>query len=333
MANKRLARHLLGTFCGIITGDRGCGKSTLAAFIADTFLKEDYPVYCQYPYKGCYQIPMKSSTVNGILRYDVDKEWLYSTNLSGCCIIIDEARTVWPARSYAKWTVADEDFFNFLRKNDIHLFLLTQAYDGLDLNVKRAADETYFLTLGIWHFTHIEASHTTLAKVADRNTEVEGRMFKKGMRKIVWDICEVPSGNFLFWRRKWYNKFVSTHTFLDKPFRESPYWDEIFDFDKAQEEQGYISSGSLMEKWREYFKTDVHIDDDTNEILSDEEFFKSYDYDEKLTDEEMNIDNIPSNLVRFVGKIKTSPENRESILQKVKNRFKGQNNENNENEA
>ena len=109
--SKRLARHLLGTSCGIITGDRGAGKSTLFAFIVDVFQKEGFPVYCQYPYKGCYQIPMKSSIVNGIERYDIDKEWLYSTNLSGCCILIDEARTVWPARSYAKWTVADEDFF------------------------------------------------------------------------------------------------------------------------------------------------------------------------------------------------------------------------------
>lgn len=234
---KRLARHFLGTSCGIITGDRGAGKSTLFAFIADTFLKEGYSVYCQYPYKGCYQIPMKSTVVNGVERYDIDKEWLYSTNLSGCCILVDEGKTVWPARSYAKWTVADEDFFNFLRKNDIHLFIATQSYDGLDLNVRRAADETYYLTRGFWHFTHIEASHTTLAKVADRNTEVMGRMFRKGMQKVVWDICEVPSGTFLFWRRKWYDKFVSTHTFLDKPFKESPYWDEIFDFDTAQEEQ------------------------------------------------------------------------------------------------
>lgn len=329
---KRLTRHLLSTSCGIITGDRGTGKSTLFAYIVDAYLKEGYHVYCQYPYKGCYQIPMISSTVNGILRYDIDKEWLYSTNLSGCCILIDEARTVWPARSYAKWTVADEDFFNFLRKNDIHLFMATQAYDGLDLNVKRATDETYFLTKGFWHFTHIEASHTTLAKVADRMTEVQGRMFRKGMQKVVWDICEVPSGNFLFWRKKWYNKFVSTHTFLDKPFKEAPYWDEIFDFDKAQEDQGYISSGSLMDKWKEYFSSssDVEIDSDTNEVLTDEEFFQQNIFEEAATDEDIILDNVPQNLVRFVGKMTRTAESKESILQNFKKRFKGQNNENNE---
>lgn len=325
---KRLTRHLLGTSCGIITGDRGSGKSTLFAYIVDAYQKEGYSVYCQYPYKGCYQIPMVSSFINGVERYDIDKEWLYSTNLSGCCILIDEARTVWPARSYAKWTVSDEDFFNFLRKNDIHLFLATQAYDGLDLNVKRAADETYYMTSGFWHFSHIEASHTTLAKVADKNTEVEGRMFRKGMRKIVWDICEVPSGNFLFWRRRWYNKFVSTHTFLDKPFKESPYWDEIFDFEKAQNEQGYISSGSLMDKWREYFSSasDVEIDDDTNEVLTDEEFFKKREFTE-VTDEEINFDNIPSNLLHFVGKMGVSPQSGENLLNKIKSHLRGKNDE------
>lgn len=315
---------MLGTSCGIITGDRGSGKSTLFAYIVDAYQNEGYNVYCQYPYKGCFQIPMKSSVVNGVERFDVDKEWLYSTNLSGCCILIDEARTVWPARSYAKWTVSDEDFFNFLRKNDIHLFLATQAYDGLDLNVKRAADETYYLTSGFWHFSHIEASHTTLAKVADRNTEVEGRMFRKGMRKIVWDICEVPSGNFLFWRRKWYGKFVSTHTFLDKPFKESPMWDETFDFDKAQSEQGYISPSSLVDKWNEYFSP-IIVDEapEGEEIMSDEEFFSNdYDYEE-VTDDEMNFDNIPSNLIHLAGKFTYLRYFKEITLPNIKRRFKG----------
>lgn len=319
---KRLTNHFLGTSCGIITGDRGAGKSTLFAYIVDAYQKEGYPVYCQYPYKGCYQIPMVSSFVNGVQRYDIDKEWLYSTNLSGCCILIDEARTVWPARSYAKWTVADEDFFNMLRHNDTHVFMATQAYDGLDLNVKRATDETYYLTKGFWHFTHIEASHTTLAKVADRMTEVQGRMFRKGMQKIAWDICEVPSGNFLFWRRKWYNKFVSTHTFLDKPFQEVPYWDEIFDFDTAQAEQGYISPSSLMDKYREYFFKDEIIDND-DEIMSDEEFFSNdYDYEE-VTEEQMNFDNIPSNLIHLVGKFTYLRYFKDITLPNIKRRFKG----------
>ena len=57
----------------------------------------------------------------------------------------------------------------------------------------------------------------TIAKIADNNTTVLGRMFKAGMQKVVWDICEVPVGNFLFWRRPYYGKFMTLFTFDEKP--------------------------------------------------------------------------------------------------------------------
>ena len=328
---KRLTNDLLSVNLGLVIGDRRSGKSTLFAYIADAFLNAGYPVYCQYLDKGCYQIPLIESTVNGVRRYDVDKVWLYSANLSGCCVLLDEGKTIWPARSYSKWTVADEDFINFLGKDDTYLFVATQASDCLDINLRRAADRTYHLTLGFWHFSHIESSKTTLAKVADTNTEVLGRAFRRGMRKVVWDVVEAPYGNYWFWRRKWYNKFVSTHTFQDKPFVEAPMWDEIFDFESAQSEQRYVSPSSLSEIWNEYFSPSSDYDDsDEEEIMSDEEFFNNdYDYEE-VTEEAMNFDNIPQNLIRFVGKIKRSRESKERILQNIKNRFKGQNNENKE---
>lgn len=288
MANKRLKNHVLNASCGMIVGDRGTGKSTLFAFIADTYLHAGYDVYCQYPYKGCYQIPLKTTTVNGVNRYDVDKGWLYSVNLSHCCILIDEARTVWPARAHSKWTVADEDFFNFIRKTDTHLFLATQSYDGVDLNIKRATDETYYLTNGFWHFTHIEASHTTQAKVSDRNTEVIGRMFRKGMQKVSWDICEIPSGNFLFWRRTWYNKFVSTHTLFDKPFVESPKWEEIVDFKTLQSEQGYLDSQTLQERWQAYFRHKTEEQEKADE--SDDNFLGVDLNAEQLDDDDFDLD-------------------------------------------
>ncbi|MFR2916080.1 MAG: hypothetical protein ACLTKQ_03830 [Acutalibacteraceae bacterium] len=127
---------------------------------------------------------------------------------------------------YADWTMQDEQFFNFLRKNDIHLFAATQAYDGLDLNVKRAADEVWYLTQFFWHFTHIESSHTTLCKVADKQTEVQGRMFKKGMRKVAWDVCEVPLKNFLFWRKSYYGSFISNFVFGEKPKPQLESWND-----------------------------------------------------------------------------------------------------------
>lgn len=225
--NKRIKKHCLEPYCTIITGDRGTGKSSVFALIAEEYMKLGYKVYCQYPYKGVYQIPMSKKLINGVEKADVDKKWLYTANLSNSVVLIDEARTVWPARGYASWTQADDEFFNFLRKNDTRLFVATQAYDALDLNVKRASDETWFLTKGFLHLTHIEASHTTIAKIADNNTTVLGRMFKAGMQKVVWDICEVPVGNFLFWRRPYYGKFMTLFTFDEKPEIPVPLWDDI----------------------------------------------------------------------------------------------------------
>ena len=225
--NKRIKTHCLEPYCTIITGDRGTGKSSVFALIAEEYMKLGYKVYCQYPYKGVYQIPMSKKLINGVEKADVDKKWLYTANLSNAVVLIDGARTVWPARGYASWTQADDEFFNFLRKNDTKLFVATQAYDALDLNVKRASDETWFLTKGFLHLTHIEASHTTIAKIADNNTTVLGRMFKAGMQKVVWDICEVPVGNFLFWRKPYYGKFMTLFTFDEKPEIPVPLWDDI----------------------------------------------------------------------------------------------------------
>lgn len=214
--NFRLSRHCLDPSCVLITGDRGAGKSTLFALIIRAANKAGLKCYSQYPYKNCYKLPMKKQIINGVERFDIDKEYIYSHDFSEAVILLDEVKTVWPARNYTKWSADDEEFFNFIRKNDIRLFMATQAYDGVDLNVRRASDECWYLTKGILHFTHVETSRTTIAKVADRNTEVMGRMFKKGMRKVVWELCEVPIGNHRFWRKSFYSDFFSYFTFAKK---------------------------------------------------------------------------------------------------------------------
>lgn len=231
--NKRIAKHILEPYCTIVTGDRGAGKSTLFACVVDSAKKAGLDVYCQFPYKDCYQIPLKKiNTKDGSSYLDVDKEWLYSHDFKDCVILIDEAKTVWPARGFKSWSMQDEQFFNFIRKNNIRVFLATQAYDGLDLNVRRAADEVWYLTQWFWHFTHIESSHTTLCKVADKQTEVQGRMFKKGMRKIAWDVCEVPLKNYHFWRKSYYGKFITNYVFGEKEKPESVSWDDVINFEE-----------------------------------------------------------------------------------------------------
>ncbi len=227
--NIRLSHHSLLPTCVVITGDKGAGKSTLFALIIRACKKEGLKCYCQYPYKDCYKIPMKNQIVNGTIRYDVDKQWLYTHDFTDAVILLDEGKTIWPARNYAKWDNNDEEWFNMLRHNNTRVFINTQAYDGLDLNVKRAADECWYLTKGFLHFTHVEASHTTIAKVADKQTEVQGRMFKKGMRKVAWDICEVPIGNYRFWRKSFYNDFFTHFTYDKKQPPVDMSWNDDFE--------------------------------------------------------------------------------------------------------
>lgn len=223
--NSRLRRHCLEPTCTMIVGDRGTGKSCVMALIAEQANKLGMKVYSQYPYKDCYKIPTIKRKVNGVEKTDIDKSWLYSVNLSNSVVLLDECRTIFPARKWGDWTQADDEFFNFLRKNATHVYLATQVYDAVDLNVKRACDETWYLTKG-WFLTRIEASHTTIAKIADKNTEVFGRLFKAGMMKVVWDICEVPVGNFKFYRRPYYDKYYTLYTFDEKPQVVADRWND-----------------------------------------------------------------------------------------------------------
>lgn len=232
--NRKLANHCMEPYCTIVTGDRGAGKSTVFALIIEQAHKCGLDVYCQFPYQDCYQLPLKKITDKQGTYFDVDKQFLYENDFKDCVILLDEAKTIYPARGFKSWSMQDEQFFNFLRKNNIRLFLATQAYDGLDLNVKRAADEVWYLTQWFWHFTHIESSHTTLCKVADKQTEVQGRMFKKGMRKIAWDVCEVPLRNYHFWRKPYYNNFISNFIFGCKPKPIQINWNDMIDFEKQE---------------------------------------------------------------------------------------------------
>ena len=229
--NRRIKKDCFIPYCTILAGERRSGKSTLFALIAKSFLAQGYDVYCQYPYEGVFRIPMKEYiSKQGMKRYDIDREWLYTADLHDCVILLDECKTIWPARNFANWTQSDEDFFNFLGKNNVHLFLATQQYDGLDLNVKRNADALYFITPGFWHFTHVESSKTVVAKIADKNTEVLGRLFKKGMRQVVYGVCEVPLSHYRFWRKSYYGDFITLHTYEEKVAYPKVLWSTVIDF-------------------------------------------------------------------------------------------------------
>lgn len=90
--NKKIAKHSLEPYCVIVTGDRGVGKSTLFALIVEAAKKEGLDVFCQLPYKDCYQIPLTYITKKGYTYLDIDKQWLYSHDFNHCVLLIDEAK-------------------------------------------------------------------------------------------------------------------------------------------------------------------------------------------------------------------------------------------------
>ena len=231
--NRRIRRHCLEFSCCVIFGQRGSGKSTTFALIVDEALRQSREVYCQYPYDGVHKIPLKAESVNGVMRFDIDKDWLYSHEFEeGAVILIDEGSTVWPARDYARWSRLDTDFFNFIRKQHITLAIATQYYDQLDLNIKRSADETWFESISlIPAFTTIETSTTETVKIADNNTEVIGKAFKRGARKVSYDICEIPKRNYHLYRKPYYGKFLTDFVPFKKTPQPQPLWNDYVKFD------------------------------------------------------------------------------------------------------
>lgn len=225
--NSRLKKHIRNCNCVVVNGDRGAGKSTLLALFVDVFKSLGYDIYCQYPYEGCYQIPLVDKKINGATRKCVDKEWLYTHDFSHSVVLLDEGKNIWPARGWAQWSQSDDDFFDFIRKTDTIVVICTLVFDALDLNVRRASDELIYLTPGFFNFSRLEISRTRLCKVADTNTEVVGSG-SRGMRKIKWDVCEVPIGTYKFYRKPYYGKFLTLYTTQDKPKPVQNLWPSFF---------------------------------------------------------------------------------------------------------
>lgn len=230
--NRKLKKYVLGPNAIEVVGTRGVGKSTLFAVVAEQGKKLGKKVYCQYPYEGCYKIPVieedqgryvvksRRKLSNGKfyeekewiphIVYVVDKDWLYNTDFSDSIILLDEARTIYPARQYMNWTISDDEFFNFLRHLNVTVYLTSQEHDALDLNVRRAVDETWFLyKVGNSSFTRIEvySSMTVPMENLQKRVKLRGQ---KEMYQLDWDICSSLQRKFIFYRPPYYDLF-DTH--------------------------------------------------------------------------------------------------------------------------
>lgn len=229
--NKKIERIMPESTCSLFIGDRGSGKSTLMALAARTFKERGYKIYCQYPYRGAYQIPLVEKKIGNVKKHILDKDWLYSANLKDSLVMIDEARTVWNARAYSAWTESDEEFFNFIRKNNTYLILATQRYDGVDLNIRFACDYTFFIQRSrfLKNWSTVDVSRSCQVKIADKQTQVVSRGYTKNAMKVNWDLAEMPIAYAHFYRKPYYDDFETLFTTDEKPDITAIAWDDILE--------------------------------------------------------------------------------------------------------
>ena len=228
--NNRIISFIESSSCSMYVGDRGSGKSCLMALACNHFQKQGLKVYSNYPMRNAFAIPtIEVVKKDGTKKIYLDKDWLYSTDLSNSVVNIDEVRTVWNARAFKDWNEQDEEFFNFIRKNGTIVIMATQRYDGVDLNIRCAIDMTFFIqrTKFFKNFSSLDISRACQVKIADRNTEIVSRGYSKGARKVVWDVAEMPLCHTYFWRKPTYGLFDTYFTTDQKIVRDPVPWSDL----------------------------------------------------------------------------------------------------------
>ena len=232
--NNKLKSLFRDCACGLVIGDRGSGKSCFFSLIAYESIKDGMQVYSNYPIENVNAIPSIVTTrKDGSKRIRLDKDWLYTTDLTNAVLLIDEARTVWNARAYNDWNWQDEEFFNFIRHYNTFVWLATQCYDGVDLNCRRAVEYTFFFQritafpLITRNLSSVEICRSIQCKTEDRNYHIVSRGFSKNALLTNWNIGEVPIDKGYFYRRSYYKLYNTYYTDNSKIVRDPILWNDI----------------------------------------------------------------------------------------------------------
>lgn len=243
LINNKIKTLFNDTQCGLVIGDRGSGKSTFFSLIANEAKKQELTVYSNYPIKDVFSIPQITTVrKDGSKRIRLDKDWLYTTDLTNSVILLDEARTIWNARAYNDWTWQDEEFFNFIRHYNTSVWLATQVYDGVDLNCRRAVEYTYFFQrlvsfpLFTRNLSRVEINRSIQCKTEDKNYHIVSRGFSKNALLTNWNIGEIPISTCYFYRRSYYKLFNSYYTDNSKVIRDPVLWDNLIADNNGQKE-------------------------------------------------------------------------------------------------
>ena len=93
LINKKIKTLFNDTQCGLVIGDRGSGKSTFFSLIANEARKQELTVYSNYPIKDVFSIPqIETVRKDGSKRIRLDKDWLYTTDLTNSIIMSNKVK-------------------------------------------------------------------------------------------------------------------------------------------------------------------------------------------------------------------------------------------------
>lgn len=237
IVNRALRIEIPRSNCGLVVGQKRTGKSTFFVPIADYYKSIGYKVFCNFPMSGCYSIPLikKFDKKSGKEIDTIDKDWLFDTDLSYSCVLLDEAEQIWGSRDFStSWTQRDTNWFTELGKNHTIVYMITQYFDLIDLNCKRSCDCQIFLTRSPFfkNVSFCDFSELASLPIIDK-MEVVQIKGAKGFVHETWAVCARHYKNCRLYRRPFYNKFVTEFSMKEKDifdFADVVKWNDILNF-------------------------------------------------------------------------------------------------------
>lgn len=119
----------------------GCGKTTIAAYIAKQAVKHYAHVYVNFP-----------CTIPGVTV--IPNEYIGKYALEDCALIIDEATLFADSRNFKAFDEGKKHYFLYHRHYKADIFLFTQQWNAVDLKIRTITNYVYYVyktpILGRW---------------------------------------------------------------------------------------------------------------------------------------------------------------------------------------
>lgn len=179
-----------------VFGLPGSGKSTSMARYAYKALKtragrKRYDrVYCNFTCAGCYTL---------------DSMDLGTYNFENCLILIDEAMNQYDNRDFKKFTDELKYFFSNHRHYGVDVIYFTQAYDEVDIKIRRNTEILYYLKKMPFGFTMYRPIYRKIMVNSTTNEIQSGY--------VIGSIFSIR----FFFRPKYYKMFDTSERKLLKP--------------------------------------------------------------------------------------------------------------------